>query len=157
MDESIVQLQHRVQLLEDEQQLRALLSKYGFTADLGLGDEYIDLFTDDAVMDIGARQPPGRFQGKGLIRRLFFDGATRSSISGYSQHHAISGPIVFQIDHETRRIRVGHTVHPAIHLAGANLNRWTFRRVDGRWRIAGRKNRETGTEEAARLFVSTFA
>lgn len=166
-------LEIRLRRLEDEQELRALLAKYGFTADLGMGAEYIELFTEDAFVDVGPRQQPGRFVGKKAIRERFFDGATRSAISLHCQHHALTGPIVFYVDgdeavaegysllvvlsdHQRRRIRAGHTMHNAIHLAGANFNRWEFRRTNGSWRITGRTNREMGTPEAAVLFKETF-
>jgi hypothetical protein len=167
-------IEDRLRRLEDEQQLRALLAKYSFTADLGMGAEYTDLFMDDAFMDVGPRQPPGRFVGKKEIRELFFDGQARSAINLNCQHHSITGPLIFFIngeeavaegysllvvrsDHEKRRIRIGHGMHDAIHLAGANFSRWEFRRVNGSWRIVGRTNREMGTPEAAALFRESFA
>lgn len=173
-DEELAALKARLRRLEDESELREVLSKYGFSADLGLRDKYLGLFTEDAFIDIGPRQPPGRFEGREAIGAQFFDSIARTSISGHSQHHAYSGPMVFHIDgddavaegysivyvvsdREQRQIRADHTFHKALYVVGVNFNRWTFRREDDRWKISGRVNKMLGTEESHHVFETTFA
>jgi len=170
-DDEFHVLQARLKRLEDESALRELLSKYGLAADLDLRDEYRDLFTEDAFIDIAGRQPPGVFEGRDAILEQFFDGSQLRSMTGYCQHHAYSGPMVFHIDgdeavaegysivyvvsdREKRQVRAGHTFHQAIHVTSANINRWTFRRVDGRWKITGRVNRMLGDVEESRRVVA---
>ena len=164
----------RPQGLQDENGLRALLSKYGFSADLHLRDQYRDLFTEDAYIDIAGRQPSGMFEGRDAIVEGFFEGSHLRSMTRHCQHHTYSGPTVFQIEgdedvsegdsivsvmshRETRQVRTNHTIHAALHVTSANYNRWTIRRVDRKWKISGRMNWLLGTEEADEVFATTLA
>jgi hypothetical protein len=42
-------------------------------------------------------------------------------------------------------------------IEAANFNRWTFRRVEGRWKIVERRMRPIGSEETASIFETTLA
>ena len=153
----------RLSRLEDERELRELLSMYGFTADLGRSREYVDLYTEDGRIDLGA----GRFgAGDGAYighEKLyeFITGSAHLGIQGYCQHIANVGPLIFHIDGDDaigegyslvvvqsdereRRTRSTMPERAEVNISGANFNRWHFRRVDGRWRIVRRVNRQIG-------------
>jgi hypothetical protein len=67
----VAELQRRIQLLEDEREIRAVLSRYGFNADLGRADAYVDLFTADGVMDLDPDLiQPSRLVGSEALRTM---------------------------------------------------------------------------------------
>lgn len=165
-------LEERAQRLEDERDLRDLLSRYGFTADMGHAQEYVDLFTPDGAIDAGSRFKDGRMEGREAIHD-FITGPAHLAIQFSSQHHAVCGPIVFYIDgdeaqaegyslvivrseREKKKHREAWGTGWAIDIAGANVNRWHFRRVDGHWRIVERVNRPMGSEESRQVLTHTL-
>lgn len=163
----------RLQRLEDERELRELLSRYGFTADLGRSREYVDLYTEDGSINLGdGRDSQGSFVGHEKLME-FILGKPHKCIEGYAQHHAITGPVIFHIDGDeavaegyslvivqsdvaTRQVRSCFSVAPEINVAGANFNRWAFRREGGRWRIVERLNRSIGTPEIHDVIVRSL-
>ena len=54
MERRIQQLEARMTEAEDERAIRELLSRYGYTADVKKDKEYVDLYTEDGVMNLGA-------------------------------------------------------------------------------------------------------
>jgi len=163
----LAELEARVAMLEDERQLRDLLAAYSFTADLYRGPDWVELWTDDGVYDLGDQNRPdaytGRFTGPDeLLALITGDGMPPP---GRSQHH-VHGPVTFRIDgdHATAE---GYSVtfvqgDPAAGDGGAadagdqkadvwtiGFSRWTFHRVDGRWKIGRRDRRELGAADQA--------
>lgn len=171
-------LEKRVKRLEDEAEIRRLLSMYAFTADLGRAREYVELYTPDGRIDLGE----GRFGAPEDGRKAFvgheqiwefITAFPHVEQQGYCQHHALTGPLIMHIDgddavvegyslvivvsdEETRRTRAKRPVKPAINISGANFNRWTLRRVDGRWRIKERVNREVGDEKIHEVIIKSL-
>lgn len=151
-------LEERVRVLEDERELRDLLSRYSFTADLGRTAEYTDLYTEDGAIDLrdmGLK----RFEGKRMIHDEFINGPNASSRFGKAFHHA--APTVFHIDGDDAEGE-GYSImmvlqdDGAITIAHANYSHWTFRRVDGHWHIVERDIRLIGSAEAAEIFSRTL-
>lgn len=68
---TIQALQARVQNVEDVQAITHLENAYGYYVDKHLWNEVIDLFTDDATVEISDR---GIFEGRDGVRRIFLDG-----------------------------------------------------------------------------------
>lgn len=158
------EMAERLTRLEDEREIRELLSRYAFTADLGRSQEYVDLYTEDGTIDLGAgRASEGAFVGqKGLYS--FITAAPHKCIEGHAQHHATCGPLIIHLngdeaiaegyslvivesDEAQRRARSCFPMAAEINVGGANFNRWTLQRVDGSWRIRERMNRSIGTDE----------
>src|SRR6185437_6305589 len=73
----IADLQHRVQNLEDIQAIERLERAYGHYVDKNLWDQVIDLFADDATVELDQR---GIFVGKAGVRRLFLDTLGRGEV-----------------------------------------------------------------------------
>lgn len=151
-------LEARLRVLEDERELRDLLSRYSFTADLGRTAEYADLYTDDGAInlrDMGLK----RFEGKQMIHDEFINGPNASSRFGKAFHHA--APTVFHIEGDDAEGE-GYSImmvlqdDGSITIAHANYSHWTFRRVDGQWRIVERNIRLIGSPEAAEIFTRTL-
>jgi hypothetical protein len=59
-----MELDHRIQRIEDENAIENLQRTYGFLVDKALWHEVADLFTDDGTLEIGGR---GVFAGKSRI------------------------------------------------------------------------------------------
>ena len=174
------ELESRIRILEDERELRQLISHYAFRADFGQSEAWVQLWTEDGAYDLGAGRnrasggstapelaQPGRYAGHDDLLWKLICGRGHKLIEGRSQHHTI-GPLSFEIDGDsavaygyslvivqsdtqTREVISGRT-GPAINVASANANRWTFARESGRWKIRERYNRQIGTVEALEIF-----
>lgn len=158
---SLEELDRRVRQLEDERELRQLLTWSGLTADLGKNAAYVSLFAEDGEIDHDPRVTPRKTRGHAAIRE-YVDEGSHKTIVGRCQHHHLSGPIVFEINGDeawaegcslvflkgegTSAIADGGIVLPDIRVMAANFNRWTFRRVAGAWRIQSRRARLLGDD-----------
>jgi SnoaL-like domain len=166
---TIEDLARRVQVLEDERELRALMATYAFHADLGSSRAWVELFTEDGAVDLGdtvtamtgGSPPPGypaspRFQGSEQLLLDFITALPHRRIEGRSQHHTV-GPLVFDIGGDESTAR-GYSLvitrrDTDLAIEAANFNRWRFRRVDGRWKIVERAMRPIGSQEVRTLFA----
>lgn len=86
LDARLAQLEATVQRHEAVEEIYNLQSIYGYYLDKRMWDEVADLFTDDAVVEIGGR---GVYRGKG-VRTLFKDvmgGGTSGPQPGVLNNH----------------------------------------------------------------------
>ena len=67
---TLADLEARVRRLEDERDVTAVLTRYGFSVDLGDADATEALYTDDTVIDLG---PGSEFCGADGARQLVLD------------------------------------------------------------------------------------
>jgi hypothetical protein len=161
-------LEARLRRLEDESELRDLLARYAFYADTGRSREWVALFTEDGAIDLGdtvhamstSTAPTGysrraRFEGHEQLLLDFITALPHRRVEHRSAHHTTSGPLRFDIEGDDARA-YGYSVMVTRNEVGFGLemtamNRWTFRRVDGQWRIVERRMRPIGTPEAGTL------
>ena len=147
-------LEERVQQLEDERELRDLLARYSFNADLGRTKEYSELYTDDGAIDL-RDMGLERYEGKDSILKDFISAPAAADVAGRSFHHA--APTVFHIDGDDA---TGEGFSTLLYLADdgsmavvhANYSHWTFRREGGEWKIVERDIRLIGSPEASTMF-----
>ena len=157
MDRHGTTLEERVQQLEDERELRELLARYSFNADLGRHREYSELYTEDGAIDLRG-QGMERYEGRESILNDFISGPRASSRVGKAFHHA--APTVFHIDGNTAEAE-GYSLmwvlqdDGAVTVANANYSHWKFRRVNGTWYIVERDVRLLGADDAAAMFTRT--
>jgi len=162
---TIEELERRLRLLEDERELRSLLSRHCFNADLGRSRAYAELYADDGAIDLGTmaadhryRRNPVRFVGREQILFDFITGRTHRNIEGDSQHHT-TGPHVFYIEGDSATAEGYSFVlvrrPEGIEVYSASFNRWTFQRSGGQWKIAERFARAIGTEESWDVITRT--
>jgi len=152
LESRLAATQTRLAELEDERDIRDLLAKYSFGADLYRGRPWVDLWTDDGVYDLGDQNLPDAYTGtfQGPERLLELITGPNMPPAGRSQHH-VHGPLIVEVvgDEATAEgysvtfVRHGDTT--GIWTVG--FSRWTFRRVDGRWRIHRRERRELGSPD----------
>jgi hypothetical protein len=162
LSERIAVLEREVRELRDERELRELLSRYSFGADVYRGPDWVELFTPDGRYDLGSDNVEGAYTGR-------FDGAEQllglitgpgMPPEGGSQHH--HGPVVFRVDGDEATAE-SYSITYRLDAAGApevyclGFSRWRFRRVDGRWRIAERHRRELGAGADAEVISRPLA
>ena len=126
------------------EEIRNLVAGYNAFGDRGRFDDLMELFTPDAVMDIGNGHP---YEGVDQIRGIFTrtsDSMTSGPQPSYVQHH--TSPVHITMvdgDHAT-----GRTYFSVLMTHG--LDHWgryddKYRRVDGHWRFSHRRVRTDGT------------
>ena len=159
LGDRIEQLEAQVRRLEEERDLRELLARYSFTADLFRGQPWVDLWTDDGVYELSAEERadghPQRYAGRDELMALITGPGMPPP--GRSQHHT-QGPLVFRIDGD-RAVAEGYSVTYVNRPSGNEVwnmgfSRWTFRRVDGVWKIERRQRREIGSPDQAEMISS---
>lgn len=156
-DGRLAALEARLQALEDEKEIRELMSRYGYFADAPLDDEYFALFTEDCVMDVssGASDDPYsvvRWEGRETLKRFMAERLAQHD-NGFYGHsmHVQGNNLAVTVDGDTARASgysfIFHQDGTTLRLLSASLNAWQFRRVDGRWLIHERKRRMAGSPD----------
>jgi hypothetical protein len=148
-DQRIAALEKRVRELEDDRAIRELLARYGYNADLGCSDAWVDLFTPDGAFDVAAlKYADGHasLRADVIVRHEGHD-ALRAFILDPSSHKAIECRSLHVMDCNLRTRIAGNTATAESYnltlvregartiLFNASINRWTLRKMDGRWRV----------------------
>jgi hypothetical protein len=150
-------LARRVQRLEDVRRIRQSIDLNWFLADAGPAEAFVELYTEDCVIDLGRLVTPERdtiVEGHAGVQARYTDHA-HSQWEGRS-HHVSAGPEAILIDgDEARALTYAMTTMlidgvPKMILVGFNF--WRLRRVDGRWRISHRWARRLGDRDNLELF-----
>jgi 3-phenylpropionate/cinnamic acid dioxygenase small subunit len=144
----------RLVRLEDERAVLDVLFRYAQAMDHGSDQEWLDLFTDDAVYEVhggeaassflsargGTVHAKGiRFSGRAELARFI---AGRSRVEGRETKHFFTQPIV-QLDGDEARVESYYLAAADqagardIYSIGRNLD-WFVRGADGRWRFRKR-------------------
>ena len=135
------EINEELQRLIDEQAIMRTMNRYCRALDSGLADEWVDVFTDDAVFDTVL--PDGTVYGHLTSReefRSFIDDNPRLPI--VAPKHVMSNP---RIELDGTKARVESTFLYLLQTPGAPplVVAWghyhdQLRKEDGRWRIAER-------------------
>lgn len=147
-------IKNRLAQLEDERDIRALIARYGHYADLGHEDAWVDQFTEDGVYDIVTVMRKGagyagnvRFEGRKELYEHIRDPAAHKQFEGRSLHlQDINAVINVNGDDavaESYSMTILEEADQTI-VRSAGMNRWTLKRVDGRWKIAEKRRRPPG-------------
>ena len=117
--------------------IRDLVARYNANGDSGRFDPMLELFAEDAEMEIEA----GTFQGKGAIRSIFTDAAKRTGSGGSARfiRHCTSTHQIDLLDPDRALGRCYYFV-----LTDQGLDHWgryidEYRQIDGRWLFWRRK------------------
>lgn len=147
----IAKLEARVEELENEREIRNLLSRYGYNADCCRDDEYVDLYTEDGIMNLASGgDDVRRYEGKERLRQFITDpnGHSKPGYYGKSMHMQ-GNNVVTHINKDEAIVNsysvvlVGDgTSRPELYTAGNN--QWSLKKVDGRWHIKERRRRNLG-------------
>jgi hypothetical protein len=157
-------LRRRLRIMEDKEEIRDLLTRYGYTADLGLFDDFVETLTDDCLWEAGSMAVPGAGAGAvdGVMRgkreaMSAVSGPQHASIVNREQHLMVN--FIIQVDGDEAQA-VGHlavTLHytGGFGLATCRLCQARFRRIDGQWLISQIRFYETGDTRARDMIVAT--
>lgn len=152
-----VALAERVQRLEDVRRIRQLIDLNWFLADAGPAEAFVELYTEDCVIDLGRLVTPERdtiVEGHAGVHARYTDRG-HSQWEGRS-HHVSAGPEAILVEgDEARALTYAMTTMlidgaPKMILVGFNF--WRLRRVAGRWRISHRWARRLGDGDNLELF-----
>lgn len=128
----------------DHIHIRETIAKYGLLYDEGELDAFVQLFTEDAVVDI--QPPPGFFdvpvRGRDAIERAFRSRYAEVSLQG-TRRHVITNTVV-DLDGDRASATSMLIAMVARHsgeldLLGSGVYRDVLRRVDGAWLFAERR------------------
>ncbi|WP_046194501.1 nuclear transport factor 2 family protein [Sphingomonas sp. SRS2] len=146
MDEDrLERMEKEIRELRDQLELRELLSRYGFTADLGHEQEFSELWTQDGEYDLDDLQLRGREQ----LHHLVSDpqGLHKQVVENRSMH--IPTNIFIRVDGDSAWAEAYSMIvireddgRYAVFTAG--YNHFDFKRVNGGWLISRRHRRAIG-------------
>jgi hypothetical protein len=151
----IEELEKRVRALEDEREIRELLSRYSFGADVYRGESWVSLWTDDGLYDLG---PTVSYRGRDELMELITGPGMPPA--RHAQHHT-EGPLIIRVDGDDAVVE-GYSItyvkrEDVNEVWNLGFSRWILRREGGRWRIAARHRREAGTDEQADVITDREA
>jgi uncharacterized protein (TIGR02246 family) len=160
----IAALEHRLNAAEDELAIRNLIVRYGLAVDLGDAQGVADLFTPDALFEVGNASSDLRgedivFQGREQIMNNLVLGPHQSLLPNCA--HTI-GPVIVRLSGD-RAEATGYTriylrrekgqPKDHFHLFRLAFNHWDLEKQrDGSWLIARRVSRVLGDAGAHELF-----
>jgi hypothetical protein len=171
LSKAVKALEARVRELEDERQIREVLAHAGYSADCKRDDDYVALWTDDAVYDMASTvsYPDGtsqavenRYTGKSGLREVIADPDVhhRPGFYGHSLHVGQSN-MVSHIQGDSAVVNSYSFLYQehdgSVALVSAANNQWTLRRVDGAWLLQSRRRRQAGTQAFVDNLDATLA
>jgi hypothetical protein len=150
-----------VRELEDERAIRELLARYGYNADTDLREkEWVALFTEDGVLDIGEAANLGenaarlggvtRWEGhKGLWAHVNdVKGPTHFDGKGM---HVQGNNVVAHIQGDEAVVDSYQFVlqgdSAPVQIITASNNQWRMKKIDGKWFFKERRRRHIGDPE----------
>ena len=159
---TLQEIERRLQALEDERDIRRVLVRYGFNADLGRSEAYAELFTEDGVLDL---QPgliePSRYVGHDELLTMI-TGPAHKAIEGHCQHQMEGPPMIVYVDGDSA-VAEGYSITYVREEDGTaqvlmnSFNRWTLKRTEGDWKIRECYRRPMGSEGQADVFKRTLS
>lgn len=160
-------IEARLQMLEDDRAIRELLARYGFNADYGRAKEYVDLYTEDGVMNLGTIVTRGvgyegiqRWEGKRQLMEFITDPRAHKAIEGRCMHVQGNNLVTYikgnEAVAESYSIVLLREENDTI-VRSAGFNHWTLRKVNSKWLIKERKRRAIGGEEYREVITATKA
>jgi hypothetical protein len=139
LEERVARLEAKVQDAESIRAIKRLQNAYGHYAELGLWNDFADLFAENAA----AYYPAGKLEGKEAVRKLFFQDVGRGKLgldNGRIYPHLMLQPVItLGPDGNTAKGRWG--LLAMLGGFGGNAN-WSagvyeneYARIDGVWQI----------------------
>ncbi len=150
-------LERRVQELEDKEKIRETLARYGYTADLGLSKDWVGVWTEKGVYDLG---PDHKAVGSdGLLYDIITNPKGHKTIENRSLHTVVNhfirvnGDTAWAEAYSIVFIREGDGYIPWT----CGYNHFEFERRGDRWAITLRHRRAVGGDEWGGKVIKAFA
>lgn len=144
--ELLASLIKRIEALEDERAIQAVLTGYGVAVDAGDADATARLYAEDCHIDLDATTfMNGRDQTRGIV-----NSDMHQSIMPNCAH--LMGPFVVQLDGDRATATGYATVYVKedgqAKVWRQSYGRWELVRREGRWQVLKRISRSTGRDDA---------
>lgn len=139
MSDELAELRARVARLEAKEGVLSALNRYLYSLDTGFGDDIIDSYTDDAVLDVPNFPDAGgkdlHFEGRDEIAPLYAPYSAREPGIGGGHHTAnIAVNVGFDLQHA--EVSAYFMTSTPGGVQGGRYEGVMRREVDGRWRWA---------------------
>ncbi|MCW2748027.1 MAG: hypothetical protein JWP10_1169 [Nocardioidaceae bacterium] len=159
LQERVERLERALQEVHDDREIRDLIAKYGHLADGGEDADFVDLWANDAVMDLsmgvtalGGWVEPQRWEGKEAIAAFIGDPDTAKKEGVFRRTvHLMDNNLIIKVDGD-EAVAVANTfvllqTEATVLVIGGGANRWFLRRESGRWVFVERRRREVGNPD----------
>lgn len=139
MTDRIAQLEARLQALEDEREIAALIAAYGPLVDAGDAEAVADLWVSDGVYDVDEVYLAGRDQLTAMVNSRGHQGFIADGCAHFL------GPARITVDGDTA-IAICHSLMVVRRdgefvVRRATANHWELRRTESGWRTTARTSR----------------
>jgi uncharacterized protein (TIGR02246 family) len=145
----IANLQRRIEALEDERAIQALLTRYGIAVDSGDAEATGQIYADDCLIDIdNASFMSGRREARGIVTS-----PQHQAIMPNCAH--VMGPFEVRLFGDRATATGYATVYlkedGQVRVWRQSYGRWELIKRDGRWQVLKRTSRSTGRDDAQDL------
>lgn len=163
-NDRLAELERRITELEDERDIRFLISEYGYVSDIGGPDDFADLFTADGALDVSMGKSYGEFatserwEGRDRLHDFIADPEGRWDKTWYGNVLHLQGNNVVVTVEGDQATASGYALSVIsrdgkLEIIGASANRWLMDKSSGRWRIRERKLRAVSHPEFAAMIL----
>jgi hypothetical protein len=165
LEARIAKLEARIVELEDDRAIRELLARYGFNADGCRDREYVELYTEDGVMDLSTGGRSGyvgvvRWEGKKQLWEFITDPKGHHLPGFYGNAMHIQGNNV--VTHIKGDEAVVNSYSIVLRGDGADAklysagnNQWRLKKVGGKWLFKERRRRQIGDPDYTKNLDAT--
>jgi len=140
-------LEFRQAILEDQEKIRRCLARYGYNADLGRSEAWVDVWTEDGLYDLGNVRLAGKAELRGMItsptHQHKLEIENRSFHSVFNLFIEIEGQTAWAEGYSIVFVRRPEGVTPFT----AGYNHWDFAREGDGWLMTRRLRRPLGGDE----------
>ena len=168
IEDRLASLERRILELEDEREIRYVLTRYGYLSDFGSVDDFVNLFTPDGALDISMGSSYGeyasseRWEGSARLHDFLADPEGLWDKSWYGNVMHLQGNNVEVTVTGESALATGYALSVisrdgGLHVIGASANRWELQKVDKRWLIRERKLRALTHPEYAAMVLGPGA
>jgi hypothetical protein len=137
MSDEIDELRARLGRLEAKEAVLSALNRYLYSLDTGFGDDIIDCYTDDAVLDVPNFPDAGgadlHFEGRDEIAPLYAPYGERESRIG-GGHHSANIAVNVAVDLQTARVSTYFMTGTQNGVQGGRYEGIMRNEPDGVWR-----------------------
>lgn len=146
IEQRLIALEARVRELEDREVIHEVVARYGFTADLGLDEEYVAQYAPDGEYDTGKGIHRGHEELLEFISAP--EGGHKKDVEGRGSQHT-SHNLFIRVNGDTAwaecySVVFVRTAPESFGIHTAAYNHWDFTRIDDRWRIVRRRRTPIG-------------